>query len=128
MRPRSPLPLDHVISIRLQDHESREFEKIAQRFQVTPARLMRKMIRDSIGAGPDLLPQDAKLVEEAIYQLSMLGRNLNQLLRAIHQGKVSATTEAEVGIAELRDKVVQLKDGMQDVYDRSRYRLVPQNA
>jgi len=88
MRPRSELPLNYVVSIRLQEHENREFGKIAESLCVTPARLIRKMIRDSIGVGPDLLPQDATRVEEAIYQLTMLGRNLNQLLRAIHQGKV----------------------------------------
>jgi len=128
MRPKSALPLNHVVSIRLQDHENREFEKIAQLFEVTPARLIRKIIRDSIGAGPDLLPQEAKVAEEAVYQLSMLGRNLNQLLRAIHQGKVAATSDTELGIKELRGQVVHVAGKIQEIYDRSRYRFVTQHA
>ena len=128
MRPKSPQPMIDILNLRLLPEEKQQFKRIAERLQTTPSRLIRKVIRDTIGAGPDLLPQDLKIVDGALYQLAALGRNLNQLLRSIHQGKVTATSETEAGITGLRDAVLKLKSEMQQVFDRSRYRLVSRHA
>jgi len=53
---------------------------------------MRKMIREVIGEGPDFLNQEWILFEKLAYQLSAIGRNLNQLVRAYHSDQGARIT------------------------------------
>ena len=128
MRPKSLQPMIDILNLRLRKEEKAQFKALALRLDTTPSRLIRKVVRDTIGAAPDLMPQDLKPVGEAVNQLAALGRNFNQLLRCIHQGKVTATSDTEIGIVELRDAVLKLKGELQQVFDRSRFRLMPPNA
>jgi len=81
-------------------------------------------IRESIGEGPDLLPQEMKPFEEAVFQLAALGRNLNQLLKLVHSGQVKAGSQ-ELSLMEgIRTQVELLKKETLTVIDRSRERWV----
>jgi hypothetical protein len=117
-----------ILNLRLRLQEKQQFKMIADSLQTTPSRLIRKVVRDTIGLGPDLMPQDLKMVGEAINQLAALGRNLNQLLRCIHQGQLKVTSDTEIGVQGLCDAVLQLKSELQQVFDRSRFRLVAPDA
>ena len=128
MRPKLPEPMIDFLRVRLRAEEKKQFRDIAERLHTTPARLIRKVVRDTIGFGPDLMPQDLKMVGEAINQLAALGRNLNQLLRCIHQGEVKVASDTEIGVQGLCDAVLRLKSELQQVFDRSRFRLVAPDA
>lgn len=128
MRPKSPEPMIEILNLRLRLQEKQKFKLIADRLQTTPSRLIRKVVRDTIGFGPDLIPQELKVVGEAVNQLAALGRNLNQLLRCIHQGQVNVASDTEIGVQGLCDAVLRLKSELQQVFDRSRFRLVAPDA
>ena len=128
MRPKLPQAMVDTLRVRLREQEKNQFRNIATRLQTTPSRLIRKVVRDTIGFGPDLMPQDLKVVGEAVNQLAALGRNLNQLLRCIHQGQVKVASDTEIGVQGICDAVLKLKSELQQVFDRSRFRLVSPDA
>lgn len=84
--------LTHLHNVRLNEPENLEFLRVAERLQTTRSRLMRKMIREVIGEGPDFLNQEWILFEKLAYQLSAIGRNLNQLVRAYHSDQGARIT------------------------------------
>jgi len=116
--------LCHMLNVRLNEEENLRFQRLAEQLQTTRSRLMRKMIREAIGAGPDLLHQELKLIEELAYQLAAIGRNLNQLVRAIHSGKVAVTAADQVAIEAVRAQVEQVDKEVILVIDRSCNRWV----
>ena len=128
MRPKLPQAMVDTLRVRLREQEKNQFRNIATRLQTTPSRLIRKVVRDTIGFGPDLMPQDLKVVGEAVNQLAALGRNLNQLLRCIHQGQLKVASDTEIGVQVLSDAVLKLKTELQQVFDRTRFRLVAPDA
>lgn len=54
-----------------------------------------RVVRDIIGRPANLLDCELKGLTEAVYQLKAVGRNLNQLMQAIHVGKVTVVNMAE---------------------------------
>ena len=80
-------PLDKNLRIRLNASEDRAVIQLAgSRGEKTRSRLVRKMIRDSIAEGPDLLKDDLKTMQEGFRQVAAIGRNINQLAKAAHSG------------------------------------------
>jgi hypothetical protein len=117
-------PSNRFASLRLTASERDTFQQVAEQLQTTPSRLLRKIIRELIGQGPDLLAQDVRVVEQATYQLGCLGRNLNQLLRTIHTRQVTTTGDQQDLIESLRDQVECLHEELDRVITRSYERWV----
>jgi hypothetical protein len=97
-----------------------KFKEVAEGLQTTRSQLLRKIILESIGKGPILLPQEMRTFEEAVFQLAALGRNLNQLLRAVNSGQVTASLQERTMMEALRDQVEVLKKEFLTTLDRSR--------
>ncbi len=110
--------------VRLDEAEDAGFQVLVERLETTRSRLLRKIIRESIGEGPDLLPNEMKHFEEAVYQLAALGRNLNQLLKLLHTGQVKVSSQEQTLIEGIRDQVECLKKETLTVIDRTRERWV----
>jgi hypothetical protein len=110
--------------VRLDEAEDAGFQQLVERLETTRSRLLRKIIRESIGEGPDLLPQEMKPFEEAVFQLAALGRNLNQLLKLVHSGQVKADSQELMLMEGIRTQVELLKKETLTVIDRSRERWV----
>jgi adenylosuccinate lyase len=111
-------------NVRLTEEEHRALDMIQERLQTTRSRLLRKVIRELIGMGPDLLAQEWKILEDLVYQLAAIGRNLNQWLKAIHTGQAVATPAEQSLIEELRDLVEQVKKEVITAIERSCQRWV----
>ena len=86
---------------RLKTNENEAFLKASIMMGTTRSRLLRKMIREFIREGPDMLSHDLDAVRGASYQLAALGRNLNQRRGVVawrtlrlheHSGGVERTT------------------------------------
>ena len=111
-------------NVRLNEEEHQALDVIQERLQTTRSRLLRKVIRELIGLGPDLLAQEWKVLEDLVYQLAAVGRNLNQLLKAIHTGKVAATPADRAFIERVRNQVDEVKKEVTAVIERSCQRWV----
>ena len=110
--------------VRLDEAEDAGFQELVDRLETTRSRLLRKIIRESIGEGPDLLPNEMKHFEEAVFQLAALGRNLNQLLKLVHTGQVKVSSQEQTLMEGIRDQVEYLKKQTLIVIDRTRERWV----
>ncbi|WP_019218372.1 plasmid mobilization relaxosome protein MobC [Legionella tunisiensis] len=72
--------------IRLTEEEWNSADSASTALFGTPnkSRLMRKLLRDYIGMGPDLTDKEITAFREAIKQLTGMARNLNQITARIN--------------------------------------------
>ena len=81
-------PFERVMHFRITEEENQELIFLARSFGLeNRSRILRKMIREAMGQGPDLLRDDLNAFREAVRQLAALGRNINQIAHAINSGK-----------------------------------------
>ena len=117
-----------MVNVRMNEAESLAMSQLAKQLQTNRSRLLRKVIRESIGEGPDLLPNEMKVFQDSVYQLASLGRNLNQLLKLLHTGQVKVSSQEQVLMEGIRDQVERLKKETLTVIDRTRERWVRRAA
>jgi hypothetical protein len=114
--------LSHVIHVRLPITEHAAFIAAAIRLHEPRSRLLRRAVRDIIGQPANLLDHELAGLTDAVYQLKAVGRNLNQLMQAIHVGKVTVADAAEV--ESVRASVASLDARIADLVAASRLRGV----
>jgi hypothetical protein len=114
--------------VRLDKAEDAEFQKLVEGLRTSRSRLLRKIIREAIGEGPDLLANEMKVFQDSVYQLVSLGRNLNQLLKLVHSGQVMVSSQEQALMLGIRDQVELLKNETLMVIDRTRDRWVRRAA
>ena len=110
------------VKTRISPTEHQGFVVVLQRLGTNSARFLRKVIREVIGDGPDLLPNELKVFSDAAFQLGAIGRNLNQLVRAFHSGKLTCTQLDNTFLEAVLDHVVRLEKELLAVVQRSRRR------
>ena len=110
--------------VRLDEAEDRAFQQVVEGLRTTRSRLLKKIIREMIGLGPDMLTQEWKLFEALAYQLAAVGRNFNQLIRAVHSGKATITPEDLVLVEKVRDQIDRVEREVIAIIDRSHHRWV----
>jgi hypothetical protein len=113
-----------MVNVRMNEAEAMAMRRLAEQLQTKRSRLLRKVIRELIGEGPDLLPNEMKVFNESVFQLTALGRNLNQLLKLVHSGQVVVSSEQQALMEGLQDRVEYLKKQTLIVIDRTRERWV----
>ncbi len=89
-----PKVASRVVHVRLPLNEHAAFTAAAIRLRESRSRLLRRAVRDIIGRPANLLDHELARLVEAVYQLKAVGRNLNQLMLAVHVGKVSVADAA----------------------------------
>ena len=117
-----PKDLSHVLHVRLPLNEHAAFTAVAIRLRESRSRLLRRAVRDIIGRPANLLDHELAALVEAVYQLKAVGRNLNQLMQAVHVGKVTVTNVAE--LESVRASVKTLDARITDLVTASRLRGV----
>jgi hypothetical protein len=115
-------------NVRLTEEEHKALDAIQERLSTTRSRLLRKAVRELIGLGPDLLPQEWKAFEDLAFQVAAVGRNLNQLVKAIHQGKAAIGPEDRLLVEGVSDRVREVQAALQAAIERSRQRWVKDAA
>ena len=81
-------------------------EQAAALFGVGKSDLVRRLVRASVGVGPALSTGSVARIEDLAGQVRIVGRNLMQVLKAIHRGEAVGIAECEPvwrGLHELID-------------------------
>lgn len=112
------------VKTRLSHAEYEGFVMVLQRLGTNGARFLRKVIREVLGEGPDILPNDLQAFRDATFQVGAIGRNLNQLVRAFHSGQLTSSQVDSVLLQAVRDEVTKLEKELLTVVLRSRQRWV----
>lgn len=77
---------------------------------------------------PTLLPVEAEAVSRAAYQLSMVGTNLNQLTRSLHQGRQEALAERNVVLVETAAAVTASRENIHALVETATARWAPREG
>ncbi|WP_244662163.1 MULTISPECIES: hypothetical protein [Mesorhizobium] len=64
-------------------------------FGLPKAEVVRRLIRASVQAGPALSAENTVVIVDLAYQVRMVGRNLSQVLKAIHRGQAVRIEDTE---------------------------------
>lgn len=70
-------------------------EQAAALFGVGKSDLVRRLVRASVEVGPALSTESIAQIEDLAGQVRIVGRNLMQVLKAIHRGEVVGIAESE---------------------------------
>jgi len=77
-----------IFSLRLGDDVDQLLLQLTKTFKTkTRGRMIRKIIIEAAGQGPVLLDDNLDSFREGVRQLAALGRNVNQIARAINSGQ-----------------------------------------
>lgn len=77
-----------AVRVRLDKDEKDAFTRLADRLGVKPSILHRRLIKEAVDEGPEVFEKELAALLDANVQLSAIGRNINQIARAINQGAV----------------------------------------
>ena len=73
--------------VRLWTEEKEGLAQLAETLGETPSRVLRRLIREAINGGPDYFEDGAGEIRRIRYELTRIGRNLNQFARAVNRGE-----------------------------------------
>jgi predicted DNA-binding protein len=114
-----------VFSLRLGDEVDLLLVQLTKTFGVkTRSKMIRKIIIEAAGQGPSLSDDNLDSFREGVRQLAALGRNINQIARAVNSGQAQGCPwEPDLMNATVRC-VVDLQKVVADIVLRSRNRWV----
>ncbi len=121
-RPRHDM--SEVTRVRLAADEREAFAAAAKRLGESRSNLLRRAVREIIGRPADLLEKELAGLDEAVYQLRAVGRNLNQITRAMHLGELKEGQLNAALLEELKQTVEQLANRTDELVEKSRLRRV----
>ena len=107
---------------RFSEAEFQSYLKRAQDLSTTRSRMIRHLVREFLGLGPDLFGTNLKTIDQGIYQLGALGRNLNQQLRAVNSGLMIAQPVDGTLMGQIKDQLQRLENEWIVAVKRSRNR------
>ena len=79
----------------LSDADEQRLQQAAALFGLPKAEVVRRLIRASVQAGPALSAENTQAVILLADQVRMVGRNLMQVLKAIHRGRAVRIEDTE---------------------------------
>jgi hypothetical protein len=109
-------PLNKNLRIRLNEDEEKILLDLAVILgERSRSCVVRRMIREAGGQGPDLLSEGLNVFRDGIRQQAALGRNLNQIARALNSGQapefpwdVQLLNALSVQVADLKKELIEI--------------------
>ena len=107
--------------IRLTEGEWQEAETASLRLLGTSnkSRLMRKLLRDYVGMGPDLTQVQIQDFREAVRQLTGIARNLNQIATRINNDEKQLAKVSKNYLDTLKEHVAEVNNTLKKYIKRT---------
>ena len=83
-----PKSKSEAVRVRLDEDEKNAFTRLADKLGVKPSILHRRLIKEAVDEGPEVFEKELAALLDTNVQLSAIGRNINQIARAINQGAI----------------------------------------
>ena len=99
----------------LSEADEAYLQQAVQLFGLPKAEVVRRLIRASVQAGPALSAENTQAVVLLAGQVRIIGRNLMQLLRAIHRGQAVRIEDTEAVWLGLQQMVVAIDDELTEM-------------
>lgn len=84
-------------------------------FGLPKAEVVRRLIRASVQAGPALSVENTEAVVALAQQVRMVGRNLSQVLKAIHRGQAVGIEDSEPVWRGLHEAMAAIDDELTEM-------------
>lgn len=104
------------VETRLAESEKESFLSICREENITVAQALRRQVRIAIGNGPDFCGAEILAMRECNRQIRAIGRNLNQIVKKVHQDDASVPWSL---IENLLAEVGDMSEAFTAVSDRS---------
>ena len=95
--------------------DERCLEEAVALFGLPKAEVVRRLIRASVQAGPALSAENTRALIELAGQVRMVGRNLSQMLRAIHHGRAAGIEDTEPVWRALHEVIGVINDELTEM-------------
>ena len=107
--------------VRLTDEEWQHAESASQSLfgNQNKSKLIRKLLRDYIGMGPDLTSLEIKEFREAVRQLTGISRNLNQIASRINSDEKQLSNLSEHYLDNIKNHVNSVNDTLKHYMKRT---------
>lgn len=99
----------------LSDADEQRLQEAVALFGLPKAEVVRRLIRASVQAGPALSAENTKVVIELAQQVRTVGRNLAQVLKAIHRGQAVRIEDTEPVWRGLHEVVAAINDELTEM-------------
>ncbi|MDF2119275.1 hypothetical protein PY365_27295 [Roseiarcaceae bacterium H3SJ34-1] len=99
----------------LSEADEQRLQEAVALFGLPKAEVVRRLIRASVQAGPALSAENTRAVVELASQVRMVGRNLAQVLKAIHRGQAVRIEDAEPVWRGLHDVIGSINDELTEM-------------
>lgn len=83
---RPPRGRSEALRFRVYPEETAGLRELAAALNISPSRVLRCLLRESITGGPDFFDNGVHELRTMRHHLAAIGRNLNQLVRAANRG------------------------------------------
>ena len=77
-----------MAGVRLREEEWAGLAQLAENLGETPSRVIRRLIREALTGGPDYFDDGLIDLRRMHRELASIGRNLNQMTKAVNRGQV----------------------------------------
>jgi hypothetical protein len=95
--------------------DEEHLKRAVELYGLPKAEVVRRLIRASVQAGPALSAENTKVVIELAQQVRMVGRNLAQVLKAIHRGQAVRIEDTEPVWRGLHEVVAAINDELTEM-------------
>lgn len=99
----------------LSEDDAARLDEAARLFGLPKAEVVRRLIRASVQAGPALSAENTRAVVQLAEQVRRVGRNLSQVLHAIHRGHAVRIEDTEAVWKGLFDAVSSVNDELTEM-------------
>ena len=123
-RPRINTPKSEALRVRLYEEEKIAFDALAASLDVSTSELLRRMVREAVGTGPSLFDDGIGGLVDAGNAVGAVGRNVNQITRAINAGRVNMGPKGEDEIRQLAAVLLTLKKEIRRLIAKSKNRRI----
>lgn len=112
------------VRIRMTHDEVKALEEISIELlgRKNKSRLVRKVVRDFIGFGPDLLDLQMAEFRQAVRQLSGMANNFNQVVRAINSNPQNLSRVTEERLENISNSINNLNSKLLNIINNTRSR------
>src|ERR1041384_7314515 len=114
--------VDRWAKTRLKESDFQAWSNLVVQLRSTKSKLMRQLIREAVGRGPESFLGEFQELFEANKQVAAVGRLLNQIARHLNSGEHPALDEMKQPVEEVLSRIDKLENALEEVIFRSRNR------
>lgn len=95
--------------------DEQRLQEAVELFDLPKAEVVRRLIRASVQAGPALSAENTRAVVELAQQVRLVGRNLSQVLKAIHRGQAVGIEDSEPVWRGMQEAIAAIDDELTEM-------------